>query len=78
MILVAAMSLSEHSNNLLAEVCRLICFKWGRPMNSEHVIEVREVTKKYGTVVAVDALSFEVQRGEIFAFLGPTALARRP
>jgi ABC-2 type transport system ATP-binding protein len=47
-------------------------------MNSEHVIEVREVTKKYGTVVAVDALSFEVQRGEIFAFLGPTALARRP
>jgi len=40
-------------------------------MNQEHVIEVREVTKKYGAHVAVDALSFEVHRGEIFAFLGP-------
>ncbi len=45
-------------------------------MNREHVIEVREVTKKYGTHVAVDALSFEVQRGEIFAFLGPNGAGK--
>ena len=32
---------------------------------------VRDLTKKFGDFVAVDHISFQVQRGEIFGFLGP-------
>jgi ABC-2 type transport system ATP-binding protein len=34
------------------------------------MIEVRELTKKYGDRVAVDHISFSVKRGEILGFLG--------
>jgi ABC-2 type transport system ATP-binding protein len=34
-------------------------------------IEVRALTKCFGDFTAVDAISFEVGRGEIFGFLGP-------
>jgi len=37
---------------------------------SEAAIEVRQLTKKFGSFTAVDDLSFVVQRGEIFGFLG--------
>ena len=33
-------------------------------------IEVRELTRRFGQFVAVDRVSFTVQRGEIFGFLG--------
>jgi ABC-2 type transport system ATP-binding protein len=33
-------------------------------------VEARELTKAFGTFVAVDHISFEVERGEIFGFLG--------
>ena len=36
----------------------------------QSVIEVRSLTKKFGSFTAVDAISFEVARGEIFGFLG--------
>jgi len=39
-------------------------------MNSEHVIEVKELTKKFGDFTAVDAITFNVNKGEIFGFLG--------
>lgn len=34
------------------------------------MIEVNELTKKFGTFVAVDHISFSVGKGEIFGFLG--------
>lgn len=34
------------------------------------VIEVRDLTKQFGSFVAVDHISFNVRRGEIFGFLG--------
>jgi ABC-2 type transport system ATP-binding protein len=34
-------------------------------------IETEELTKHYGAIVAVDHLTFTVNRGEIFGFLGP-------
>jgi ABC-2 type transport system ATP-binding protein len=36
----------------------------------EHIIEVKEMVKKYGSFVANDRLTFHVERGEIFGFLG--------
>lgn len=40
------------------------------------VIEVRELTKKFGDFVAVDGISFSVQQGEKFAFLGPNGAGK--
>ncbi len=33
-------------------------------------IEVRELTRRFGRFTAVDAVTFEIRRGEIFGFLG--------
>jgi ABC-type Fe3+/spermidine/putrescine transport system ATPase subunit len=35
------------------------------------VIEVDNLSKRYGDQVAVDDLSFTVEKGEIFGILGP-------
>lgn len=34
-------------------------------------VKVEHLTKRFGTFVAVDDISFEAERGEIFGFLGP-------
>jgi ABC-type multidrug transport system ATPase subunit len=35
------------------------------------IIETEGLTKRYGKVLAVDAASFTVERGQVFGFLGP-------
>src|SRR3984957_11467275 len=40
------------------------------------VIEVRQLHKRYGDTVAVDDVSFSVQRGEIFGILGPNGAGK--
>jgi ABC-type uncharacterized transport system ATPase subunit len=35
------------------------------------MIEFEEVTKAYGTKLAVDRLTLHIEPGELFAFLGP-------
>ncbi len=37
---------------------------------NDNVIEVRDLVKRFGSFTAVDHISFEVHRGEIFGFLG--------
>lgn len=39
-------------------------------MKNENAITVSELTKTFGTFTAVNAISFEVKKGEIFGFLG--------
>ena len=39
-------------------------------MNGETIISTENLTKKFGDFTAVDAISFSVQKGEIFGFLG--------
>jgi ABC-2 type transport system ATP-binding protein len=39
-------------------------------LNQEKIIEVRHLSKKFGSFTAVDDISFEVYKGEIFGFLG--------
>ena len=36
----------------------------------EHIIEVKDLVKKFGSFTANDRLTFHVCRGEIFGFLG--------
>src|SRR5262245_16750392 len=38
---------------------------------SEALVEVRDVTRRFGAFVAADRVSFDVPRGQIFGFLGP-------
>jgi ABC-2 type transport system ATP-binding protein len=40
------------------------------------VITVTHLSKKYGTFVAVDDLSFEVEHGEVLGFLGPNGAGK--
>jgi ABC-2 type transport system ATP-binding protein len=40
------------------------------------MIRARELSKSFGAVTAVQAISFEVARGEIFAFLGPNGAGK--
>ena len=42
----------------------------------EIVIEVKDFRKVYGDFVAVDGISFSVQRGEIFGLLGPNGAGK--
>lgn len=45
-------------------------------MQSEKVIEVKGLTKKFGNLTAVDNLDFNVYRGDIFGFLGPNGAGK--
>lgn len=44
--------------------------------NAESILKVNNLTKRFGDVVAVEGLSFEVNRGEIFGFLGPNGAGK--
>jgi ABC-2 type transport system ATP-binding protein len=41
-----------------------------------NAIEVKQLTKKFGTLNAVDNISFEVGKGEFFGFLGPNGAGK--
>ena len=43
---------------------------------TENIIEVTGLTKKYGEITAVDNISFSIKRGDIFAFLGPNGAGK--
>ncbi len=41
-----------------------------------NIIKVKNFTKKYGDLAAVDDISFSVQEGAVFAFLGPNGAGK--
>jgi ABC-2 type transport system ATP-binding protein len=43
---------------------------------AEHAIEVEKLTKRYGDLLAVNDISFNVSRGEVFALLGPNGAGK--
>jgi ABC-2 type transport system ATP-binding protein len=44
--------------------------------NDEAAVEVRDLVRKFGTFTAVDHVTFEVRRGEIFGLLGPNGAGK--
>lgn len=45
-------------------------------MQEEKIIQVRGLTKTFGTVKALDHCDMEVERGEIFGYLGPSGAGK--
>jgi len=43
---------------------------------TDSVIEINSLVKKYGNFTAVDDISLNVKRGEVFAFLGPNGAGK--
>lgn len=44
--------------------------------NKESIVKVKNLTKKFNGFVAVDNISFEIEKGQIFAFLGPNGAGK--
>jgi len=44
--------------------------------NNQPAVEVSNLTKRYGEVLAVDNISFDVSKGELFGFLGPNGAGK--
>ncbi len=42
----------------------------------DHIIQVKNLTKKYKDFTAVDSINFEVVRGEVFGILGPNGAGK--
>jgi len=47
-----------------------------KPSRNHVAVVAKDLTKVFGSFVAVDRVSFEVQRGEIFGFLGPNGAGK--
>jgi ABC-2 type transport system ATP-binding protein len=45
-------------------------------MSTESAVSVRDLTKVFGGFTAVDRVSFDVRKGEIFGFLGPNGAGK--
>ncbi len=46
------------------------------PAQTEKAVAVRDLEKRFGSFVAVNRVSFEVARGEVFGFLGPNGAGK--
>src|SRR5580704_11989417 len=44
--------------------------------DSSYIVKVEKLSKNFGKIKAVDGVSFQVKRGEIFGFLGPNGAGK--
>jgi ABC-2 type transport system ATP-binding protein len=44
--------------------------------NDQAVVQMREVTKRFGNINAVDAVSLDIPQGSIVGFIGPSGCGK--
>ena len=54
----------------------LLLVRPGRSGRVKQPVQVEHLTRRFGSFIAVDDISFQVQRGEIFGFLGPNGAGK--
>src|SRR5689334_19572895 len=74
----AGTGLSFRRGGEIPPLVRLAALLTPRPPGGRLVamIEIRELTKRYGSVTAVDGLTFTVRPGEVTGFLGPNGAGK--
>ena len=60
----------------LASTCCETLSQTNTSITIHHMIRVHNLSKRFGDFTAVDNISFEVAKGEIFAFLGPNGAGK--
>jgi ABC-2 type transport system ATP-binding protein len=53
-----------------------VLFEKSKPLNHENIIEARGLVRRFGNVLAVDRVSFDVLCGDVFGFLGPNGAGK--
>jgi ABC-2 type transport system ATP-binding protein len=46
------------------------------PQTNEYIIQVRQLTKRFGRFTAVNSVDFDIRKGEILGFLGPNGAGK--
>jgi ABC-2 type transport system ATP-binding protein len=55
---------------------RFIALSAPRMIKPEISIEATNLTKVYGSLTAIDEVSFDIQKGEVLGFLGPNGAGK--
>lgn len=45
-------------------------------MGNDFVVEVKDLKKTYGDIIAIGGISFNIKKGEIFGLLGPNGAGK--
>lgn len=70
------MSLEKSGNFFIVKQIWIYLFKIIMPTESDNIIEIKNLTKKYGDFEAVKWITFDVKKWEIFGFLGPNGAGK--